>query len=139
MSQRSLETIEVMLQDVARQVADVRVSQADMSRSLQIIVRLEAEHSNTAKALGRAFDSIKELDARVTSVDAQVPERLNDRLLKLEEHAPINSLTSSWITRAVFLVVVFAAAFLWGRATERQPEQKPPGYPPAAYPYPPQP
>ena len=138
--QRSLETLEVMLAELGRQLTDVRAAQVEMSRSLQIMVRLDAEHANTAKALGRAFDSIKEMDLRIDAIDAQVPDGLSARLLKLEEHAPINSMTSGWVVKAAFLVVVAVAAFVWGRATELQQEIKPPAYPAASYPpYPPKP
>lgn len=120
MNQPGLEAMQVSLQTLARDFTEMKQLQAEMARGLQALIRLDTEHAATAKALGRAFDALEKLETRHAALDAQVPERLTERLMRLEEERPVNNLASGWVMKAVVGIVVVVAAFIWGAALERQ-------------------
>lgn len=115
----SLEAMQVLIARLADDFKEMKDLQAQMAQGLQTLIRLDTEHQQTARALGRAFDQIKELERRHADLDGQVPERLAERLRTLEDRAPINNLTSGWVLKLVLAGAVAYAAFMAGAATER--------------------
>jgi multidrug resistance efflux pump len=118
-----LSTLEATLQSVAA--------------SLSALVRLEQHHADTRAALDRAFKAIQAqaerleaahtaLGQRIAQVDEQVPDRLAERLERIEGRVPLWNLTTGWVL--AFTVgaacLVFAAVGAMVMDRPREPTQQ---------------
>ncbi|MGL6289257.1 MAG: hypothetical protein ACRC2H_01055 [Silanimonas sp.] len=121
MSAPSLETIAALMQAVADNVEQMREEQREIRAEINVIRRVDVEHAHTAKALGRAFDEIKRIDQIIAALDAQIPERLLERLLAIETHQPNQKLSSTVVLRGVAAVLTLLLAFFFGKTVDSNP------------------
>lgn len=89
------------LQAVAEDVADIKTAMRDVSLAVVQLARLEERHSSTDKALGQAFDAIRDHGFRIKV---------------LEERAPIHNLVSGWILAALGGAVGIAGTIFINKA-----------------------
>jgi len=64
-----------------RDCEDFKCVVAEIRDSLQALVRLEERHSETSRALGRAFESLEKLESRLILVEKELPPLLEMRKL----------------------------------------------------------
>jgi len=76
-------------------VMSLRDSQQEISKSLQRLVSLEERHMETREAMSRAFGAI---------------EKVNDRLLKIEQDMPGLREVRGWVINGVLTVVAIVGA-----------------------------
>lgn len=104
----------------------VEKSLGDIAVSMQALVRLEQHHSDTRDGLARAWRAIEESKAQLRQLDDQIPDKLADRLGKIEEDMPTLKLTSRWVVTFTLAGFAAAAALVWGMATDRHHDYLPP-------------
>lgn len=123
---QSLGEFAVILQSIANTVEEMRSEQREMREDLKLIRVVEVEHAHTSKALGRAFDSIEELKGDIKRIDAEIPERLGERLMAIEKSQPQHQFTSGLVMKAVLGAIALVAAGIWGAAVQRHLAPPPP-------------
>lgn len=92
-----LMVVEEQIKTIAKDMNDMKITMADMAKSLSTLAVLEVRHNTTAESLNRAFKAI---------------ERNDNRLSDIERALPNLSLASSW----VFKAIVGSIAFVCGAA-----------------------
>lgn len=125
------------METVRHRLATLEATLQSVAASLSALVRLEQHHADTREALDRAFKAIARqgerqdaqhaaLGQRITEVDEQVPDRLAERLEKLEHRVPLWNLTTGWVLAFTLgaACLVFAAVGAMVMDRPREPTQQ---------------
>lgn len=82
------------LRAMREDVSEIKGAVSKVADALERLARLEERHSTVAGALERAFGAISKIEAR---------------LRELEQAAPVQKLTSGWVTNGVWGIVGMVA------------------------------
>lgn len=80
-------------------LADIKRQIASLNTSLERLARIEERHEAQRRALERAFESLKEHDSRIKTIEVQ---------------EPISKMVNRWVIAGVIGIVGFAGLQVWG-------------------------
>lgn len=85
--------LEASVKSVAGDVSDIKTTMRDVSVALVQLARLEERHINLDRSITLIFEKLNRYEASQKVFETKMDERVK----KLEEKAPINNLTSTWV------------------------------------------
>lgn len=97
MSDERLAKMEERISGVSNDVKDLKEAISGIAEVLRMLAVLEERHRGTDEAIKRAFDGVEKIGNRIDKVSARVEA--------IEVQMPNLSLASSWVFRAVLVVM----------------------------------
>lgn len=97
MSDERLAKVEERISGVSADVADLKEAINGIAEVLRMLAVLEERHRGTDEAIKRAFSGVEKIGIRI--------DKLVERVEKIEIQMPNLSLASSWVFRAVLVVL----------------------------------
>lgn len=97
MSDERLAKVEERISGVSADVADLKEAINGIAEVLRMLAVLEERHRGTDEAIKRAFSGVEKIGIRI--------DKLVERVEKIEVQMPNLSLASSWVFRAVLVVM----------------------------------
>lgn len=89
---------------IKNKLHDLEEAMSTMADAFVTLARLEERHASVTEALGRAFAEIAKIQAEIRGLDQQIHE--------IEKNEPLQTLTSDWVTKAVWAFAGMAAMFV---------------------------
>lgn len=83
-------------------VGDIKAALRDLANAVTRLAVVEERQQQAAAAQERGFRALERVEARVSTLEHQLPDRLDQRLASLEQQAPAAGRTAAWVDRAVW-------------------------------------
>ena len=93
-------------------VGEVKAALRDLATAVTRLAVVEERQQQSAAALDRAFGALERIEARISALEHQTPQRLSDRLASLEQQAPAATRTAAWVDRAVWAAAAAGAMYV---------------------------
>lgn len=107
------QTVNARLGRVEAAIDSIQQSSSRIADSLERLVRLETEHVETRRGLGRAFGKLTDLDGEMTA--------LGGRLQAIESHMPLHQAVVGSVMALAGLIVLAALGLVWWKSTGMSP------------------
>lgn len=83
-------------------VGDIKAALRDLATAVTRLAVVEERQQQAAAAQERGFRALERVEARLTALEHQMPDGLDQRLVHLEQQAPQSTRAAAWVDRAVW-------------------------------------
>lgn len=98
-------TLAFKLDHLIAQQQDTQKNITELTRTVSQLALIEERQTADRKAVERLTEDNTDLEKRVRHLEQQLPNALDLRLCELEKKMPMHALGTSWVFKAVWLVV----------------------------------
>lgn len=100
------------LETLHSDVGEIKAALRDLTQAVTRLALVEERQAQSSAALDRAFRALERVEQRIAALELQTPDRLDQRLINLEQQAPTANRTAAWVDRAVWGAAAAAVMYV---------------------------